>query len=41
LLNNERNDLASDFDGTIPNYTSLNDVEIEDAYFKHIQYITT
>lgn len=40
LLNNERNDLASDFDGTIPNYTNLNDIEIEDAYFKHVQYIT-
>jgi hypothetical protein len=41
LLNNERTDLSSDFDGTIPNYTNLNDIEIEDAYFKHVQYITS
>ncbi|MDN5200766.1 glycosyl hydrolase 53 family protein [Fulvivirgaceae bacterium BMA10] len=41
LLNSERSDLAFDFDGTIPDYTTLNDIEIEDAYFKHIQYITS
>jgi len=40
LLNNERNDLAYDFDGTIPNYNSLDDIEIENAYFKHVKYIT-
>ncbi len=40
LLNTDRNELASDFDGTIPDYTALNDTEIEDAYFKHVEYIT-
>ncbi len=39
LLNSLRNELAYDYDGTIPNYTALNDTEIEDAYFKHLQYI--
>ncbi len=39
LLNIERSDLAEDFDGTIPNYISLNDKEIEDAYFKHVMYL--
>jgi hypothetical protein len=39
VLNFDRNDLALDYDGQIPNYTSMNDVHIEDAYFKHIKYI--
>lgn len=39
LLNNSRSELASDFDGTVPNYTQLNDQHIEDAYFKHLKYI--
>ena len=39
LLNLSRDDLAEDFDGTIPNYTAMNDQEIEDAYFKHVQYL--
>ncbi len=39
LLNNSRDDLAADFDGSIPNYTALNDQVIEDAYFKHVQYL--
>lgn len=39
LFNLERSELAEDFDGTIPNYTNLNDVEIEDAYFKHVRYL--
>lgn len=41
LLNSNRNDLAEDFDGTIPNYTNLNEAEIEEAYFKHIQYLVS
>jgi hypothetical protein len=41
LLNSARDDLAFDYDETIPYYNSLNDIEIEDAYFKHIEYITT
>jgi hypothetical protein len=40
LLNSSRDELAPDFDGTIPDYTAINDIEIEDAYFKHLQYIT-
>lgn len=40
LLNNARDELASDFDGTVPNYDALDDVHIENAYFKHLQYIT-
>ena len=39
LLNLERNDLAFDYDGLIPNYSSMNDSHIEDAYFQHIKYI--
>ena len=39
LLNSDRSELAEDFDGTIPTYTNLNDIEIEDAYFKHIKYL--
>ena len=39
LLNSDRSDLAEDFDGTIPDYNVLNDQEIEDAYFKHVQYL--
>jgi hypothetical protein len=39
LLNLERNDLAFDYDGLTPNYTSMNDLHIENAYFQHIKYI--
>ena len=39
LLNAERSELAEDFDGTIPTYANLNDIKIENAYFKHIQYL--
>jgi hypothetical protein len=41
LLNSNRDDLAEDFDGTIPAYSNLNDIEIEDAYFKHINYLVS
>jgi len=41
LLNGERSDLAEDYDGSIPNYTFMNDSVIEDAYFKHVQYIVS
>lgn len=40
LLNTDRSDLAKDYDGSIPNYVSLNDKDIEDAYYKHIKYLT-
>ncbi|MDT0557974.1 glycosyl hydrolase 53 family protein [Ichthyenterobacterium sp. W332] len=39
LLNSNRDELAEDFDGSIPNYTNLNDNHIEDAYVKHINYL--
>jgi len=39
LLNSNRSDLAEDFDGTIPSYTNLNDEAIENAYFKHVQFL--
>ncbi|MCW9714554.1 glycosyl hydrolase 53 family protein [Aliifodinibius salicampi] len=39
LLNTDRSDLLSDYDGTIPSYNSLNDQKIEEAYFKHLDYL--
>ncbi|MEL7001227.1 MAG: hypothetical protein AAFN93_00690 [Bacteroidota bacterium] len=39
LFNSNRDELASDFDGTIPAYTNLDDADIEDAYFKHIDFL--
>ncbi|SRR6056297_595502 len=39
LLNSNRDELAEDFNDSIPSYTNLNDIEIEDAYFKHINYL--
>ncbi|MCG8581030.1 MAG: hypothetical protein MI866_14010 [Bacteroidales bacterium] len=40
LLNLNRDDLAYDFDGSVPSYLSMDDKHIEDAYFKHLAYIT-
>lgn len=39
LLNSSRNELATDYDGTTPEYTALNNQAIEDAYLKHLEYI--
>jgi len=39
LLNMDRSDLAEDFDGSTPTYTTLYDQDIEDAYFKHMDYL--
>jgi len=39
LLNTDRDNLLEDFDGSIPNYFSLSDKVIEDAYFKHVKYL--
>jgi len=39
LLNLGRDDLMSDYDGTIPNYSSLDDAHIADAYYKHVNYL--
>jgi len=39
LLNLDRNELAPDLDGSVPAYTSFSDLEIEDAYFKYLDYL--
>ncbi len=41
LLNIDRDDLLEDYNGSIPGYSSLDDVTIEDAYFKHLDYLVT
>ena len=40
FLNLSRDDIATEYDGSTPTYTALNDQAIEDAYFKHLVYIT-
>jgi len=40
LLNGLRTDLANDVDGLPPAYEAINDQAIEDAYFKHLEYIS-
>ena len=39
LLNTSRDDLLEDYDGTVPNYTTLNDPVIENAYYKYLTYL--
>ncbi|MCL6274298.1 hypothetical protein M3P19_09770 [Muricauda sp. 2012CJ35-5] len=39
LFNLNRDELALDFDGNAPSYTDLDDADIENAYFKHIDYL--
>ena len=39
LLNNTRDELMQDVDGTIPSYTHLNDIHIINAYYKHVHYL--
>jgi len=39
LLNSLRTNIATDYDGSTPQFTSLADQHIEDAYFKHLEYI--
>ncbi|WP_430824371.1 glycosyl hydrolase 53 family protein [Carboxylicivirga sp. N1Y90] len=39
LLNTDRDDLLEDYDGSRPTYTALNDKQIEDAYFKHVDFL--
>lgn len=39
VLNNARTELAFDYDGSVPEYASLDDPHIADAYCKHLQYI--
>ncbi len=39
LLNSNRDELATDMDGTVPSYTNLDDTDLKNAYFKHIDYL--
>ncbi len=39
LLNSNRDELASNLDGTIPSYVNLDDDDLKDAYFKHVNYL--
>tara|TARA_B100000508_G_C11454496_1_gene275975 strand:+ start:863 stop:1954 length:1092 start_codon:yes stop_codon:yes gene_type:complete len=39
LFNSNRDELAEDFDGSVPSYSTLNDSSIREAYFKHIDYL--
>ncbi|NQZ75629.1 MAG: glycosyl hydrolase 53 family protein [Ekhidna sp.] len=39
LLRSSRDELAFDFDGSIPAYGSLDDQSIKDAYSKHVEYL--
>ncbi len=39
LLNSSRNELAPDFDGSPPQYESIGDDHIVNAYFKHVDYL--
>ena len=39
LLNTSRNNLLEDYNDSIPNYNALNDTVIENAYFKHLDYL--
>ncbi|UXP34008.1 glycosyl hydrolase 53 family protein [Reichenbachiella agarivorans] len=38
-LNTSRNDLKEDWDGLPIEYNSINELKIEDAYFKHVEYL--
>jgi hypothetical protein len=40
LLNNSRDDLMPDYDGTVPVYSRLDDSVIVEAYYKHVKYLT-
>jgi hypothetical protein len=39
LLNTNRAELAADYSGEPPNYSSLDDAAIREAYYKHIRYL--
>jgi len=39
LLNIDRNNLMKDYDGTVPLYSAMNDIAIEDAYFDYLVYL--
>lgn len=40
LLNSLRTELISDYDGSVPQYTNLDDAHIRDAYVKHLRYLS-
>ncbi|MEM9897525.1 MAG: glycosyl hydrolase 53 family protein, partial [Bacteroidota bacterium] len=39
LLNGNRDELAFDFDGSLPDYNDLDDLQIKQAYFKHVNFL--
>jgi len=39
LLNTDRSDLIEDYNGIIPEYSSLHDTIIENAYVKHLEFL--
>ncbi|MEX2379225.1 MAG: hypothetical protein WD530_00660 [Vicingaceae bacterium] len=39
LLNSSRNELANDYNDSIPVYDSLNQTHIKNAYYKHLEYL--
>lgn len=39
LLNSGRNDLIEDYNGVVPKYESLDDEIIEEAYYKHLNFL--
>lgn len=39
LLNTDRSDLLEDYDGSIPEYQELDDDQIENAYFDHLDHL--
>ncbi|MEM7575321.1 MAG: hypothetical protein AAF433_20605 [Bacteroidota bacterium] len=39
LLNLEKTELMSDYDGQVPDYTSLADEQLADAYFTHLDFL--
>lgn len=41
ILNLGRDDLATDMDGSTPTYTSIDDTDIKNAYYKHINYLVS
>ncbi len=41
LLTSDRSNLAEDIDGKTPDYTNINDEDIVNAYFKHVDYLVS
>ena len=41
ILTSDRSELAEDFDGKLTGYDNINDEDIVNAYFKHVDYLVT